>query len=89
MTRRSSCAFPVDGGGPYRQVGTGIVTLAASLRAAIVPLAAVVRPAVPSLHGSRVRVPLPRAVWASFSGVRSPSAATTIAARSPSGCARR
>jgi len=61
MTRRSSCAFPVDGGGPYRQVGTGIVTLAASLRAAIVPLAAVVRPAVPSLHGSRVRVPLPRA----------------------------
>lgn len=60
MARGSSCAFPVDGGGPYHAVGTGIVTLAASLRAALLPIAAVVRPSVPSLHRSRVRIPLPR-----------------------------
>lgn len=54
-----SCAFPVDGGGPYREVGTGIIGLAASLNAAIVPLAVRVTPAVVFAPQSRVRVPLP------------------------------
>ena len=61
MRQRTSCAFPVDGGGPYREVGTGIITLATALRATIVPLAAVARPALLPIHASRVRLPLPKA----------------------------
>ncbi|MEO6027056.1 MAG: hypothetical protein ABIR79_09355 [Candidatus Binatia bacterium] len=55
-----SCAFPVDGGGPYRQVGTGIIGLAASLNAVIVPFAVRVTPAIVFAPQSRVRVPMPR-----------------------------
>lgn len=54
-----SCAFPVDGGGPYREVGTGIVGLAVSLRATIVPIAVRARRAVVLAPRSRVRVPIP------------------------------
>lgn len=66
-----SCAFPVDGGGPYRHVGTGIVGLAASLRAAIMPIAAHATSAVVLAPQSRVRVPLPgsRIVGAMGAGV--------------------
>lgn len=60
MRRRSSYAFPVDGGGPYREVGTGIIALATTLRATLVPIAAVARPALPPVHSSRVRLPMPR-----------------------------
>ena len=55
-----SCAFPVDGGGPYRQVGTGIVGLAASMNAAIVPIGVRVAPAAIFAPQSKVRVPWPR-----------------------------
>lgn len=55
-----SCAFPVDGGGPYRQVGTGIIGLAASMNAVIVPFAVRVTPAIVFAPQSRVRVPVPR-----------------------------
>jgi lysophospholipid acyltransferase (LPLAT)-like uncharacterized protein len=61
MRGRTSCAFPVDGGGPYREVATGIITLAMALRATVVPIAAVARPALPSIHRSRVRLPMPNA----------------------------
>jgi lysophospholipid acyltransferase (LPLAT)-like uncharacterized protein len=57
MRARASCAFPVDGGGPYRTVGTGIVTLATTLRAAILPLAAFTHRAFPPIHRSKVRLP--------------------------------
>ncbi len=59
MRRRTSCAFPVDGGGPYGEVGTGIIALATAIRATIVPIAAIARPALPPLHASLVRLPLP------------------------------
>jgi lysophospholipid acyltransferase (LPLAT)-like uncharacterized protein len=67
-----SCAFPVDGGGPYREVGTGIVGLAASLKAMIVPIAARPTPALVVAPQSRVRVPLPwsRVVGAIGAGVQ-------------------
>ncbi len=55
-----SCAFPVDGGGPYREVGTGIIGLAASLNAVILPFAVRVTPAIVFAPQSRVRVPVPR-----------------------------
>jgi len=55
-----SCAFPVDGGGPYREVGTGVVALAASLGASIVPMSASLSPAVSFAPQSRVRVPIPK-----------------------------
>lgn len=55
-----SCAFPVDGGGPYREVGTGVVALAASLGAAIVPVSAGLSPALTFAPQSRVRVPTPK-----------------------------
>ncbi|MCC6849964.1 MAG: hypothetical protein IT294_15780 [Deltaproteobacteria bacterium] len=54
------CAFPVDGGGPYREVGTGVVALAASLGATIVPMAAALSPALSFAPQSRVRVPVPK-----------------------------
>jgi lysophospholipid acyltransferase (LPLAT)-like uncharacterized protein len=60
ITEGGSCAFPVDGGGPYRQVGTGIVGLAASLNAVIVPIAVRVAPAVTFAPQSKVQVPWPR-----------------------------
>jgi lysophospholipid acyltransferase (LPLAT)-like uncharacterized protein len=59
MKRRISCAFPVDGGGPYRQVGTGIISLSMALRASIVPIVAMTRPALPAIHPSKVRLPAP------------------------------
>jgi hypothetical protein len=55
-----SCAFPVDGGGPYRQVGTGVVGLAASLRATILPITVQVAPSFSLAPQSKVRVPTPR-----------------------------
>jgi lysophospholipid acyltransferase (LPLAT)-like uncharacterized protein len=58
---RTSCGFPVDGGGPYGEVGTGIIALATALRAPIVPIAAVARPALLPVHRSRVRLPMPNA----------------------------
>ncbi len=54
-----SCIFPVDGGGPYREAGTGIVGLATALRAAIVPLTVQASRALTYPHRSRLRVPLP------------------------------
>jgi hypothetical protein len=54
-----SCIFPVDGGGPYREAGTGIVGLASALGAAIVPLTVQASRAVTFPHRSRLRVPLP------------------------------
>jgi hypothetical protein len=54
-----SCVFPVDGGGPYRQAGTGIIGLACALGAAIVPLSVQASRAVTFPHRSRLRVPLP------------------------------
>jgi lysophospholipid acyltransferase (LPLAT)-like uncharacterized protein len=53
-----SCAFPVDGGGPYRRVGTGLIGLAESLRATIVPFAVHIAPAVAVAPQSRVRIPI-------------------------------
>lgn len=72
MKRRSSCAFPVDGGGPYHEVGTGIISLALSLRASILTIAAVARPALPAVHASRVRLPFPRSTIAVAIGERLP-----------------
>ena len=60
MAEGGSCVFPVDGGGPYRQVGTGVIGLAAALNAVIVPFAVRVAPAGTFAPQSRVRVPLPR-----------------------------
>jgi hypothetical protein len=54
-----SCIFPVDGGGPYRRAGTGIVGLATALKAAIVPLAVRASRSFALPHRSRVRVPFP------------------------------
>jgi hypothetical protein len=54
-----SCIFPVDGGGPYREVGTGIIGLASALRASIVPLSVQASRSFAYPHRSRVRVPLP------------------------------
>jgi hypothetical protein len=59
IAERGSCIFPVDGGGPYREVGTGIIGLAASLRAAIVPLSVQASRTLTFPHRSRLRVPLP------------------------------
>ena len=57
MRRRASCAFPVDGGGPYRRAGTGIIALAMTLDAAILPLSVSAPRAAPPLHRSGVRLP--------------------------------
>jgi len=57
---RGACAFPVDGGGPYREVGTGVVGLAASLGATIVPVSVRLAPELSFAPQSRVRVPTPR-----------------------------
>ncbi len=54
-----SCIFPVDGGGPYREAGTGIVGLATALAASIVPLTVQASRAVTFPHRSRLTVPLP------------------------------
>jgi lysophospholipid acyltransferase (LPLAT)-like uncharacterized protein len=59
LTEGGSCAFPVDGGGPYREVGTGVIGLAVSLNAVIVPFAVRVTPAVTVAPQSKVRVPTP------------------------------
>ncbi|HEY5934112.1 MAG TPA: hypothetical protein VIU61_05750, partial [Kofleriaceae bacterium] len=55
-----SCAFPVDGGGPYREGGTGVIGLAQSLNAVVVPLAVQVAPFMSFAPQSKVRVPAPR-----------------------------
>jgi lysophospholipid acyltransferase (LPLAT)-like uncharacterized protein len=60
MRRGGSYAFAVDGGGPYFQVGSGVATLARTLKARIVPLAVLARPAIPWVHPSRITFPLPR-----------------------------
>jgi hypothetical protein len=52
------CSFPVDGGGPYRQVGTGVIGLAASLHAAILPLAVRLTRSMTFAPQSKVRVPV-------------------------------
>lgn len=54
-----SCAFPVDGGGPYGRVGTGLVGLAAAIGARIVPISVWATPAIIAAPRSRVRIPLP------------------------------
>jgi lysophospholipid acyltransferase (LPLAT)-like uncharacterized protein len=54
-----SCAFAVDGGGPYFEVGTGTIALAVALGACVLPLAAQVHPAMPVAYASKVRLPLP------------------------------
>lgn len=59
ISQGGSCAFPVDGGGPYRQVGTGLIALASSLDAAIMPLAASATRKMPLGHRSKVQLPLP------------------------------
>ncbi len=59
MAARSSCVFPVDGGGPYHEVGTGIVGLATALRAAIVPISVQASRSIVFPHRSRLTVPLP------------------------------
>jgi hypothetical protein len=54
-----SCIFPVDGGGPYREAGTGIVGLAVALKASIVPLSVHASRSFTYPHRSRLRVPWP------------------------------
>jgi hypothetical protein len=58
IAQRESCIFPVDGGGPYREAGTGIVGLASALRASIVPMAVHASRSYAVPHRSRVRVPV-------------------------------
>ncbi len=60
MLEGGSCCFPVDGGGPYRRVGTGIIGLTVALHAVVVPLAVALAPAPTLAPRSRVRIPLPR-----------------------------
>jgi lysophospholipid acyltransferase (LPLAT)-like uncharacterized protein len=55
-----SCAFAVDGGGPYFQTNTGIIGLAASMGAAIIPIGARATPALTVPGGLQLQVPLPR-----------------------------
>lgn len=59
VRRGGSYAFAVDGGGPYFEVGSGIATLARTLRAHVVPVAAAASTAVPWVHRSRISFPLP------------------------------
>lgn len=56
---RRSCVFAVDGGGPYRRIGTGVVTLATTVGARIVPIAIRARPSIAITPFSHVAVPLP------------------------------
>jgi lysophospholipid acyltransferase (LPLAT)-like uncharacterized protein len=56
---RRAYGFAVDGGGPYGQVGTGVVGLAGTLDGVILPMAARARPAVGLRHRSCVSLPLP------------------------------
>jgi lysophospholipid acyltransferase (LPLAT)-like uncharacterized protein len=60
LRRGGSYAFAVDGGGPYFEVGNGVATLARTLKAFVVPVAAVAQPALPWPHRSRISFPLPR-----------------------------
>ncbi len=59
MRERMSCAFAVDGGGPYQHVGTGVIGLAAALGAHIVPVVIRATPAIVTAPRSRVRIPVP------------------------------
>ncbi len=61
LAEGGSYAFPVDGGGPYRKVGTGLIGLALGLRATIMPLAAWPTRGTTVGPQSRVRMPLPGA----------------------------
>ena len=60
IRRGGSYAFAIDGGGPYFEVGSGVATLARTLKAFIVTIAAVAHPALPVPHRSRISFPLPR-----------------------------
>lgn len=59
MRRGGSYALAVDGGGPYFRVGSGIATLARTLKAFVVPIAAVATRALPWVHRSGISFPLP------------------------------
>jgi hypothetical protein len=59
IAERRSCIFPVDGGGPYHEVGTGIAGLATALRASIVPMSVRSSRDFIMPHRSRIRVPMP------------------------------
>jgi lysophospholipid acyltransferase (LPLAT)-like uncharacterized protein len=61
MGAPASYALAIDGGGPYRVVGTGLSALAAALDASIVPIAVATRPAMVVARRSGVRLPLPAA----------------------------
>lgn len=60
MVHDGSFALAVDGGGPYRSLGSGIVSLANALGAAIVPIAVHASPALRIALRSEVRLPCPR-----------------------------
>jgi hypothetical protein len=68
LRERTSCAFAVDGGGPYGHVGTGLIGLAAAIGARIIPIAVWCTPALIAAPHSRVRVPLPFAKMAGVLG---------------------
>lgn len=59
MRHGGSFAFAVDGGGPYFRVGSGAATLARTLKARVVPIAAVPSRALPWVHRSGISFPLP------------------------------
>ncbi len=61
MQERRSIFLAVDGHGPYFNASPGLVSLAKSIRAAVVPFAAVTLPAIPITNLKvSVAVPLPR-----------------------------
>jgi hypothetical protein len=58
IAERACCIFPVDGGGPYRQAGTGIIGLATALKAAILPVAVRASRSFAFPHRSRIHIPI-------------------------------
>jgi len=54
-----SYAFAVDGGGPYFEASTGVIGLADSIKATLVPLAARADPCITVPRAHRLQVPLP------------------------------
>lgn len=59
ITERASNALAVDGRGPYRQMGTAVLSLASALDALVLPVAARASRTVTVAPRSKVRVPLP------------------------------
>ena len=59
MRHGGALAFAVDGGGPYFRVGSGVGSLARTLKAIVVPVAAVPSRAVRWVHRSGISFPLP------------------------------